>query len=48
MMCAAVSVMVWYRLGETKGNGKGFVVMCALVSVMVWYRLARRSDLEMV
>ena len=48
VMCALVSVMVWYRLGETKGNGKCSVVMCAVVSVMVSYRLARRSDLEMV
>jgi hypothetical protein len=23
VMCAAVTVMVWYRVGETKGNGKG-------------------------
>jgi hypothetical protein len=22
-------VLVWYRVGETEGNGKGSVVMCA-------------------
>jgi hypothetical protein len=38
-MCAAVTVMVWYRVGETKGNGKCSVVMCAAVTVMVWYRV---------
>jgi hypothetical protein len=29
VMCAVVSVMVCYKLGETKGNEKGSVVMCA-------------------
>jgi hypothetical protein len=36
-MCAAVTIVVWNWLEETKGNGNGSVVMCAVVTVMVWY-----------